>query len=158
MTTNSSVSSNTHRAIGLLGDAGVGKTALSNALRAVPFEPRYHETYGYHVHPITVNGTIINLWDTAGQDKYSPLKYNYVAQLDAAILMFDVMSLISFKNITTHWIPLVKERFGDIPIIVIGNKADCQHHNRTVMPGDYIEISSKTHHNIPSIINWITSI
>ena len=99
---------------------------------------------------------IINLWDTAGQDKYSELRYNYVGSLDAAILMFDLMSLTSFKSIAKHWLPFVRERFGDIPVVVVGNKADCRNENRTVAPGDYIEVSSKTKFNIGAPIDELT--
>ncbi len=141
------------RAIGILGDAGVGKTAFVNALRGIPFEPRYRETGSYHNYTIAMGDKIINLWDTAGQDKYSELRYNYVGSLDAVILMFDLMSLTSFKSIAKHWIPFVRERFGDIPIIVVGNKADCK--DRTVAPGDYIEVSSKTKFNIQAPISKV---
>ena len=141
------------RAIGILGDAGVGKTAFINALKGIRFEPRYRETGICHVHTVMMGDRIINLWDTPGQDKYSELKYNFVGSLDAVILMFDLMSLTSFKSIAKHWIPFVKERFGDIPVVVVGNKADCK--DRTVAPGDYIEISSKTKFNIQAPISEV---
>jgi Ras-related protein Rab-6A len=150
-----SASSNEPLAIGILGDGGVGKTAFANALRGIPFEPRYRETGGHHVHTVTIGDKIINLCDTAGQDKYSELRYNYVGSLDAAILMFDLMSLTSFKSIAKHWLPFVRERFGDIPVIVVGNKSDCK--DRTVAPGDYIEVSSKTKFNIEGPIASIVS-
>jgi len=41
----------------------------------------------------------LNLWDTAGQEKCSGLRDGYYIGAHAAILMFDVTSRITYKNI-----------------------------------------------------------
>jgi small GTP-binding protein len=120
------------------------------------FKAPYTETRGCKLYSVNVDGTTVKLWDTAGLDKYSESKYNYLPQnLDGLILMFDLTSLFSFKTIYKEWLPSVKEKYGEIPIVIVGNKADCR--DRKVEPGNYIETSSKTSANIDAPIRRFIS-
>jgi GTP-binding nuclear protein Ran len=64
-----------------------------------------------------------NVWDIAGQEKYSGLRAGYLCQANAAIIMFDFGSKKSFDSIE-GWIKLVRETCPNIPIVIIGNKTD----------------------------------
>ena len=67
------------------------------------FEKKYVATVGAEVHPMdftTNRGKIIfNVWDTAGQEKYAGLRDGYYIQANCAIIMFDVTSRITYKNV-----------------------------------------------------------
>jgi GTP-binding nuclear protein Ran len=121
--------------ISLLGDGGVGKTTLLHREMSGEFKQKYIPTIGCEVYSIkfkTNHGLIIcDVWDTAGQEKFSCLRNAYYTNSDAAILMFDVGSRISFKNV-----PNFKRDFSKMcpnaPIILVGNKVDIL--DRKVMP------------------------
>lgn len=65
----------------LVGDGGVGKTTFVKRHLSGEFEKRYIATMGVEVHPLkffTNFGPIImNVWDTAGQEKLGGLRDGY---------------------------------------------------------------------------------
>lgn len=65
----------------LVGDGGVGKTTFVKRHISGEFEKRYLATMGVEVHPLkfyTNYGEIImNVWDTAGQEKLGGLRDGY---------------------------------------------------------------------------------
>lgn len=60
-------------------------------------------TLGVEVHPLrfhTNRGELVfNVWDTAGQEKFGGLRDGYYIQGQCAIMMFDVTSRITYKNV-----------------------------------------------------------
>lgn len=108
--------------ISLLGDGGVGKTAWIHKMQTDEFHPQYYATVGCEVHPFVLNtnyGNIeLNLYDYAGQEKYNSQSYY---KSDATILMFDLTSRVSYKNLK-YW--QNKCTIG-VPVFVVGNKSDC---------------------------------
>ena len=77
---------------------------------------------------------------------------------DAAIVMFDLTSRVSFREVT-HYIKEVRAAHGaNLPIVVCGNKADCKQESRCVSPKEiralldkhqvpYFDVSAKFLHN-----------
>lgn len=65
----------------LVGDGGVGKTTFVKRHISGEFEKRYLATMGVEVHPLkffTNFGPILmNVWDTAGQEKLGGLRDGY---------------------------------------------------------------------------------
>lgn len=140
-----------------MGDAGVGKSSFCSALLGDSFKAPYTETRGCKMYSVNVDDVIVQVWDTAGLDKYSESRYDYLPQnLDGLILMFDLTSLFSMKSIKKHWLPLTKEKYPDASVVIVGNKADCQR-DRVVESGSSIEISSKTRTNIDAPIRRLIS-
>jgi GTPase SAR1 family protein len=43
-----------------------------------------------------------NVWDTAGQEKFGGLRDGYYIQGQAAIIMFDVTSRLTYKYVSRH--------------------------------------------------------
>ena len=66
---------------------------------------------------------IFNVWDTAGQEKYAGLRDGYYIQANCAIIMFDVTSRITYKNVPNWHRDLVRV-CENIPIVLVGNKVD----------------------------------
>ena len=42
---------------------------------------------------------VFNVWDTAGQERFAGLRDGYYIQADCGIIMFDVTSRITYKNV-----------------------------------------------------------
>ncbi len=79
------------------------------------------------VHPLAFTTNLgpitFNVWDTAGQEKFGGLRDGYYIQGQCAIIMFDVTSRITYKNVPTWHKDLVRV-CENIPIVLCGNKVD----------------------------------
>lgn len=148
----------TSKKVAIVGDGGVGKTTFVKKHLTGTFETKYVPTLGVNVHPYDGHGQYqfkYNLWDTAGQEKFSGLDAGYYIGADAAIVMFDLTSNVSFRNVNT-WISKIRSTAGEIPIVVCGNKSDLT--GKVVDQSDideivkknkvkYFEVSIRTSHN-----------
>jgi GTP-binding nuclear protein Ran len=142
----------------MAGDGGVGKTTYMRRFLTGDFTRQYYATVGAEVHPIDFNTTdkkiIFNIWDTAGQEKYAGLRNNYYKDADAAIIMFDVMSQVSYINVQM-WYKDIRAVCPDIPIIIVGNKCDISGRKVKVINIkfhrkhnlEYYDISAKSNYN-----------
>lgn len=65
----------------------------------------------------------LNIWDTAGQEKYHALAKNYYQGASGAVLVYDVTDMDSFEKAKTWFVELQKY-IGKKPIILAGNKSD----------------------------------
>lgn len=93
-------------------------------------------------------------WDTAGQEKFGGLRDGYYIHGQCAIIMFDVTSRLTYKNVPT-WHRDLTRVCQNIPIVLCGNKVDVK--NRQVKPKQvtfhrkknlqYYEISAKSNYN-----------
>lgn len=111
----------------LVGDGGTGKTTFVKRHLTGEFEKKYVATLGVEVHPLvfhTNRGQIrFNVWDTAGQEKFGGLRDGYYIQGQCAIIMFDVTSRVTYKNVPNWHRDLVRV-CENIPIVLCGNKVD----------------------------------
>ena len=111
----------------LVGDGGVGKTTFVKRHKTGEFEKRYVATLGVEVHPLTFftnRGALkFNVWDTAGQEMFGGLRDGYYIQGQCAIIMFDVTSRITYKNVP-NWHRDLTRVCENIPIVLVGNKVD----------------------------------
>ena len=84
-------------------------------------------TLGVEVHPLefhTNRGLIrFNVWDTAGQEKFGGLRDGYYIQGQCGIIMFDVTSRVTYKNVPNWHRDLVRV-CENIAIVLCGNKVD----------------------------------
>ena len=66
----------------------------------------------------------VQLWDTAGQDRYRTIAKNYYKGSHGILLLYDVTKSSSFENIR-EWIKDIREEVYEKAIIfLIGNKID----------------------------------
>ena len=111
----------------LVGDGGTGKTTFVKRHLTGEFEKKYVATLGVEVHPLvfhTNRGPIrFNVWDTAGQEKFGGLRDGYYIQGQCAIIMFDVTSRVTYKNVPNWHRDLVCV-CENIPIVLTGNKIE----------------------------------
>ena len=153
------MSSKQTKKIIVVGDAGVGKTAFIHRHLTGEFEKKYIATMGVEVHPLTFHTTVgnvtLNIWDCAGQEKFGGMRDGYYVGADAEILMFDVTSRISYKNLQ-YWYNDIRNKCPQIPIVLCGNKVDCK--DRVMKPNDiqfhrqnrlqYYDISARSNYNL----------
>lgn len=111
----------------LVGDGGTGKTTFVKRHLTGEFEKKYVATLGVEVHPLIFHmnrGPIrFNVWDTAGQEKFGGLRDGYYIQGQCAVIMFDVTSRVTYKNVPNWHRDLVRV-CENIPIVLCGNKVD----------------------------------
>merc|ERR1711939_648199 len=142
----------------LIGDGGTGKTTFVKRHLTGEFEKKYAPTAGVEVHPLdfTTNRGVIRFfcWDTAGQEKFGGLRDGYYIHGQCAIIMFDVTSRLTYKNVPTWYRDLIRVCEG-IPIVLCGNKVDVK--TRQIKPRQvtfhrkkniqYHESSAKSNYN-----------
>ena len=75
---------------------------------------------------ITKDGRRINieLWDTAGQEKYRALTKIFYKNADCVVLGYDITSKSSFEEIKYYWISDIKSECNPKLMYLIGCKTD----------------------------------
>ena len=129
-------------------------------------EKKYEATSGVEVQPLlfhTSRGPIkFNCWDTAGQEKFGGLRDEYYIQGQCAIIMFDVTSRITYKNVP-NWHRDLTRACGNIPIVLCGNKVERKDRKVKVKMltfhrkknAQYYSISTKSNYNIEEPFLWL---
>ena len=121
---------------------------------------------GVEVHPLkffTNRGPIVfNVWDTAGQEKLSGLRDGYYIGGSCGIIMFDVTSRITYKNIPKWHRDLIRV-CDNIPIVLVGNKVDVRdrkvkakqitYHRRHNL--QYFDVSAKSNYQFEKPFVWL---
>ena len=113
----------------LLGDSEVGKSCFLMRYSDNVFVENYITTIGldYKLKSVKLDSgkTIkVQLWDTAGQDKYRTIAKNYFKGSHGILLLYDVTKQSSFQSIR-DWIQDIREEVSQKAIIfLIGNKID----------------------------------
>lgn len=110
------------------GSTGVGKTAIVERIVNDTFSNENNPTLGvqYYDIEVEVDGKTvpIQLWDTAGQEKYRALARTYLRNAHGIFLVFDITNQTSFNDLGS-WISEIESSCEpNTPIILIGNKSD----------------------------------
>eukprot|EP00997_Jenningsia_sp_PLL12_P007249 NODE_3859_length_722_cov_2.138187_g3255_i0.p1 GENE.NODE_3859_length_722_cov_2.138187_g3255_i0~~NODE_3859_length_722_cov_2.138187_g3255_i0.p1 ORF type:complete len:180 (-),score=49.62 NODE_3859_length_722_cov_2.138187_g3255_i0:16-555(-) len=104
----------------------VGKTSLIARFMYNSFDRQEH-TIGIDFLSKTVSldsrSVRLQLWDTAGQERYRALITSYIRESHAAVLVYDIADRGSFDSLD-KWAEDVRDKCGDIVIMVVGNKSD----------------------------------
>jgi small GTP-binding protein len=131
-----------HYKVVMLGDSGVGKTAVVNRISEGTFNDLHVATVGsqYVGLPLeTRKGKItLELWDTAGQEVYRSLVGFYTREAKGAFLVFDVTSEATFDGLP-QWIKFVAKQSPGVKIIVFANKCDLDDEDKRVVSSERIE-------------------
>ena len=112
----------------LVGMTGTGKTNIINALTGKKFEENKFSTTtsSFIDKTITLKNKKYNLeiWDTAGQEKYRSLTKIFINDSKIVIFVYDITTRSSFDEID-FWVRSVKEILGNNPVFgLAGNKKD----------------------------------
>lgn len=112
----------------MLGDSGVGKTALVTRWVKGQYKSDQRPTIGaaYSQTTFQKDGEThkIQVWDTAGEEKYRSMTPIYSQGAFGALIVFDVTNRESLDHIK-EWVNCL-DMSGGIPIVVVGNKSDLE--------------------------------
>ena len=110
----------------ILGDSYVGKSSIINRLINNKFTDLPNTlSIEYHTYITSVNDFILRmqLWDTAGQEKFNSLISNYYKGTEVAIFVYSIDKEESFKNVQ-RWFNNLKDNTEKSENILLGNKKD----------------------------------
>jgi small GTP-binding protein len=114
----------------IIGDGGVGKTALLERYLGGEFLKKYQATIGAEiaVHTMDIDGRPIKyqIWDLAGQERFEFIRPIFYKGSHAAVMVFDRTRLDSLGKLWSWMKELITNVGRWIPIIVLGNKSDLQ--------------------------------
>ena len=114
----------------LIGDWGVGKSNILLRITQDAFDAESRTTIGVEfsqkVMNINQQKIVVQIWDTAGQDRYKAITSAYYRSASAAILVYDISKRSSFENLQ-NWIKEIRENTSEsISIMLLGNKIDLE--------------------------------
>ena len=155
-----SISVTRHKII-FVGDAATGKTSIINRIIDNPFNDTYEVSIGIDFMSKNIRfrgqNIKIQIWDSAGQEKYKGLIPSYVRNSSIVFIVYDISNRSSFDNIP-NWISFVKN-IEKTTMILCGNKTDL---DRDVNRNEaeelaeregllFFECSAKTNENIKNM-------
>ena len=115
----------------LLGDSGVGKTCIISRYISGTFDENSATTNGASYCSKNVNyeklgkNLLLDIWDTAGQEKYKALTKFFYKDAAVCILVYDITRKETFDNLKNFWYSKLKENSGSNVVLgVAGNKCD----------------------------------
>ena len=111
----------------LLGNGAVGKTSIITAFYDESFSEHNISTLAssYIIKKIEVDNKkiILNVWDTAGQEKFNSISKLFLKNSKIIILVYDVTKKDSFKGVN-YWYDFITNNLSDFVIGLAGNKTD----------------------------------
>ena len=144
----------------LTGAAAVGKTSLVQRFIKNRFQANYKLTVGVDILTKDVEfrqGEIatLSIWDIGGQQRFEFIRSTFYKGAAGTLLVFDLTREQTYTEIR-KWLTEIRQFAGDIPFVLIGNKADLMEDVGVVIDRDearsfaenegsiYIETSAKT--------------
>ena len=117
----------------LIGDSGVGKSNILNRLVNNKFNDKHEPSLSleYNNHSIKINNYIIRMqiWDTAGQEKYNSIISNYYKSAEVAVFVYSINDAKSYNSIQEWYKELINEKNDEnnnVKKILLGNKLDLE--------------------------------
>ncbi|KAJ1971028.1 hypothetical protein H4R35_005510 [Dimargaris xerosporica] len=130
----------------VVGDAGAGKTSIIKRYVEDDFANNYKTTIGvdFAIKPMAWDeDTIVRLqlWDIAGQERYSSLTRVYYKEAIGALVVYDVTNPGSFEAVQ-KWKQDLDAKVilpdtmggGPIPAVLLANKCDLASHSNYAPP------------------------
>lgn len=147
--------------VAVLGDGGVGKTALAVQFTLNCFVETYDPTIedAYRKQLIVDNRMcFVEVIDTAGQEEYATLRDQWVREGQGFILVYSIASRSTFDRLEVFRQSMRRVKRGDPIFMLVGNKCD-KTYEREVSKEEgaalarqfgceFIETSAKTAQNV----------
>lgn len=113
----------------MIGDSDIGKTCLLCRFANDTFDTKHGSTIGIDFKMKTVliadRKVRIQIWDTAGQEKYDTITKQCYRRTQGVFFVYDIINMNSFKNLKRKWIRHVHDfAAGDVEMMLIANKSD----------------------------------
>ncbi|KAK8871872.1 hypothetical protein M9Y10_007617 [Tritrichomonas musculus] len=152
----------------IIGEGGVGKSCLLLRYTDDKFTEAFMPTIGvdFKTKCINIEGATVKLqvWDTAGQEKFRSITKAYFRGAHGILVVFDLSNRDSFDK-TQDWINSIKESDDSIDLIIIGNKCDLQREVSIEEAQDfaagynvrYFETSAKDNTNVNEAFQYLST-
>ena len=112
----------------LLGDSGVGKSSLILRYTDETFNSKLVNSIGvdFKMKKKEIDGKIIKIqiWDTAGHERFRSITYSYYRGANSIIIVFDLSNKKSFISITDWLKQIEKHAKENVFKFLVGNKYD----------------------------------
>ena len=151
----------TRQKIIFIGDAFTGKTSIINRIMNNPFNEAYEVSIGIDFMSKNIRfrgqNIKIQIWDSAGQEKYKGLIPSYIRNSSIVFIVYDVSNKASFDNVQ-NWLNFVKN-IEKTTMILCGNKIDLEREVESKEGQElaekegipFFECSAKTNDNIKNM-------
>lgn len=135
----------------VVGDIATGKTSVIKRYVRNTFSADYKTTIGvdFALKKVHVEGVDLNvqLWDIAGQERFSGLSRIFYAHAVAAIVVFDLFHRETFDNVIKWKQDIDTKVFlpsgAKIPVILVGSKSDLLEEKTAAVSDEEIERFAK---------------
>ena len=147
----------------MVGKTSISKRFITGKFVKIDIKNRTVNTNTYQK-AIQINNLMFNLniWDTAGEEKYHAMAPIFYRGAHGAVVIFDVTNRETFKRATKWFSELSEFTEGRTKIILVGNKIDLD--NRVISNEeaselakkykcDFLEVSALSGKNVEEIFN-----
>lgn len=159
-----------NRKVVIIGDSSVGKTSIAKRYIYNSIESNHEPTVGidFFQKIFEKNETQykLQIYDTAGQEKFGSLIPSYLRDSSVAVFVFDITKEETFENLE-KWISLVLNKAKPV-FIFVGNKSDLEEKREVEAAtgeeiakkykGKYFETSALLSTNIKELFDYIIDI
>jgi len=152
--------------ITVLGDGGVGKTALAVQYMLGCFVETYDPTIedAYRKQGLVDDcACFIEVIDTAGQEEYATLRDQWVREGQGFILVYSISSRSSFDRLEVFRQTMLRVKGKNPTFILVGNKADRSSKREVLreegeaktkdLGCEFLETSARTAYNVEQLFN-----
>jgi Ras-related protein Rab-1A len=113
----------------LVGDSGVGKSALVKRFADGEYSPSFISTIGvdFKIATLRIDGKLVKLqiWDTAGQERFRAITSSYYRGAHGIACVYDCSDETTLHSVKRTWLEEAR-RYGrpDAGLMLVGNKSD----------------------------------
>ncbi|KRX00929.1 P-loop containing nucleoside triphosphate hydrolase [Pseudocohnilembus persalinus] len=146
----------------LIGNSGVGKSCMLMRYAENSFTSNFYNTIGvdFKIKTIPIENKQIKLqiWDTAGQDRFKTITCSYYRGAHGIIIVYDVTDRDSFDSVRNWMSEIEKYAQENVTKLIVGNKCDMDDSRKVKYEEgqelarqyniNYIETSAKNANNI----------
>ena len=154
---------NISKKVVLIGHFGVGKSSLLRRFVENSFSENYQVTIGVHIMKKKVSLTpdkdiTLVIWDVEGADDFTKYRASYLLGASSFIYVFDLTREATYADLGDN-LTLLKEKYSDVPVHIIGNKLDLvdEESTTTALQKENIQhaylSSAKTGENVELLFN-----
>lgn len=113
----------------LVGRSNVGKSSLLLRFTDDLFQTNYQPTIGvdFRFRKLQIGEERVRLqvWDTAGQEKYFTITKTFYKNTHCVVIVFDLTDKKTFSDVENIWIQEIKKNCDEnVELMLIGNKSD----------------------------------
>lgn len=115
----------------LVGASNVGKSSLMMRFTDDKFNETYVNTIGvdFRFRTLEILGkrVKVQVWDTAGQEKFRTMTSTFYRGSDAILMAYDITEPGSYDDLTSYWGKEIEKHCPEVPILVlVGTKGDLE--------------------------------